>query len=252
MTLVLLVILDWRIYMTHFLKNHAKLFYIIFGIFGFFFVVASCFYITPYNNTFVNFNAKVVSGEMVSMKSGNEYLVLFCMPDRTGGAFNFDDMYQALYQFNNQLQTANYMILALGVVALVGLAGMLICSNASRKRYYISNLVSGIVFPAATIITAILALVYDILPIAKLTGDSYTKINWGALGNTLYYDDYAAQYANGDTSSFAINSTPLIIFAVIIVLFIVATGLLIAYNVYRYMLTRKEINTSKKEVEQDA
>ena len=230
--------------MTQFLKKHAKLFYLIFGVFGFLFVVIACFYITPYNNTAVNYNSDILSGKITSVTSGNEYLALFCSHTK---AYVFDSLYQILYSFNKQVQAANNMILTLGVVSLVMLAVMMACANLSRKKYYISNLVSGVVCPAITIITAIVTLVFNFLPLGKL-GENYDALNWGALANTITYEKAEELYRAGDTSSFAINSTPLIIYGVIIIIFIVISALLIAYNVYRYLLTKHELAEAAEKV----
>ncbi|MCM1130494.1 MAG: hypothetical protein NC310_02555 [Roseburia sp.] len=228
--------------MAQFLKKHAKLFYLIFGVFGFFFIVAACFFVTPYNDTAVNYNQEVLDGLVTSIKTQNENLVLFC--NRTN--ISFDSLYQTLYNFNNELQLANNMFMMVGVVALVMLVIMAICSNLSRKKYYISNLVSGVACPAVSIIMSIVALVFVFLPIGTLS-KNYDMINWGALGNQVAFESAVTQYMASprDTSAFKINSTPLIIFGVILIVFIVVCGLLIAYNVYRYLATQKELAQGK-------
>lgn len=225
--------------MAQFLKKHAKLFYLIFGIFGFFFVVAACFYITPYSDIAVNYNKDVLDGTVTSIMTKNENLALFCIESEY---MSFNSMYQILFGFNQELQTANNMYMMVGVVSLIMLAIMAICSNVGRKKYYISNLVSGVACPAVSIIMAIVALVFNFLPLGTLS-KNYDAINWGALGNQVTYMTAVEQLKSNpvDKSSFAINSTPLIIFGVILILFIVASGLLIAYNVYRYLSTRHEL-----------
>lgn len=224
--------------MAQFLKKHAKLFYLIFGLFGFFFVVAACFYITPYSDIAVNYNREVLDGNVTSIMTKNENLALFCID--TGIVFN--DMYQILFQFNQKLQTANNMYMMVGVVSLVMLAVMAICSNLSRKKYYISNLVSGVACPAVSIVVAIIALVFNFIPLGSLS-KNFDLINWGALGSQVNYEKYVEQYKSSpqDTSSFSINSTPLILFGVVLIIFIVIAGLLIAYNVYRYLATKREL-----------
>ncbi len=233
--------------MTQFLKNHAKIIYIIFGIFSFFFIVAACFYITQYNNTAVVYDMDVLTGDKQAYSAGNPDLNTFCIETNLG----FVDVYQALFQFNRQLQKGNNMYLALGVVSLVMLACMLICSNHSRKKFYISNLISGVVCPSVSIIVAIVALVLNFAPLSKLS-QNYDLINWGALGNTSDRKKAVEWYLAGDTSHFSIDSTSLVVFGIFIILFIVVCGLLIAYNVYRYLLTQKELNNVEKVVEENA
>lgn len=234
--------------MAQFLKKHAKLFYLIFGVFGFFFIVASCFYITPYNDTALNYNQEFLDGVVTSVRTGNENLVLFCQKTD----YKFNDMYNVLYNFNQELQLANNLYLMVGVVSLVMLVIMAICSNLSRKKYYISNLVSGVVCPGVSIILVIVALVFNFLPMGTLS-KNYDMINWGALGNQVSWEKAANQYAATprDTSSFTINSVPLIIFGIFLILFIIVCGLLIAYNVYRYLATKREL-AQERVVEENA
>lgn len=235
--------------MAQFLKKHAKLFYLIFGVFGFFFIVAACFYITPYNNTALSYNQEFLDGVVTSVRTGNENLVLFCQKTSIS---KFDEMFNVLYNFNQELQTANNMYIMVGVVSLIMLVIMAICSNLSRKKYYLSNLVSGVACPSVSIILAIVALVFNFLPMGTLS-KNYDMINWGALGNQVSWEKAATQYAATprDTSSFAINSVPLIIFGVILIIFIVVCGLLIAYNVYRYLATKREL-AQERVVEENA
>lgn len=235
--------------MAQFLKKHAKLFYLIFGLFGFFFVVAACFYITPYSDIAVNYNQEVLNGNVTSIMTRNENLALFCIDS---GIMSFDSMYQVLYKFNQELQTANNMYMMVGVVSLIMLVIMAICSNLTRKKYYISNLVTGVACPAVSIIMAIIGLVFNFLPLGSLS-KNYDTINWGALGNQVSYEKAVEQYLSTprDTSSFKINSTPLIIFGIILIVFIAVSGLLIAYNVYRYLSTKREL-AQERMVEENA
>ncbi|MBD5390462.1 hypothetical protein HDR67_00400 [bacterium] len=237
--------------MAQFLKKHAKLFYLIFGVFAFFFIVAACFYITPYNETAVVYNQEFLDGLVTSVKTGNNSLNLFVQATEI---CTYDTMFNTLYNFNQELQTANNMYMMVGVISLVMLVVMAICSNLTRKKYYLSNLVSGIACPGVSIIMAIVALVFNFIPVGTLSkSESYNLINWGALGNQVSWEKAATSYAENpaDTSSFAINSVPLIIFGVLLIVFIVVCGLLIAYNVFRYLATKREL-AQEKVVEENA
>ena len=243
--------------MTQFLKNHAKLISILVAAFSFLFVILACFYIMPYNDTALNFDLEIKKGLKESMTTGNEYLAAFFLGTEAGPkgpiTARFSDLYQTLYQFNVSLQTANNLVLYTGVVGLVMLCVMFFCANASRKKYYRSNLISGIVCPAISIVVAVVALVMNFLPMITLSDSSkYNIINWGALGNRVSYENAIALYNAGDTSQFVINSTPLIIYGVCIILFIVVWALMIVYHVWRYKLTQKELNVTEKVVDENA
>lgn len=235
--------------MTQFLKNNAKILYITLGILGFLVVVFACVFITPYTQAAVNYNSDVLNGIRDYTTIKNENLLMFCSDSRV--AFKFSEIYPILFQFDRKLQAANNMYLYMGVVTLIMLAIMLICSNMSRKKYYISNLVSGIVCPAVVIIMGIVSIVTSIAPLTYLS-EHFDTINWGALGNVTNYAHAADLYANGDKSEFIISNTAIVLFCVLIAVVIVVAALLIAYTVYRYKLTQKEINNTEKVVEQSA
>ncbi len=227
--------------MTQFLKKNAKLFYILFAVFSFVFIIIACLFMTNYNRIAVEYTQEfLISGKPTILTGLNT----FCK--KTG--FDYAELYGLMFDVNANLQAANNMVLYLGVVSLIMVAVMFICANATRKKYYISNLVSGIACPSVCIIMGIVAIAF----MAVCVGDinvNYDTLNWASLANSDNYNEAATMYLNNpnDTSAFYVNSTPLIIYIVIVVLFIVASGALIAYNVFRYLDTKKELNLSSVE-----
>lgn len=232
--------------MTQFLKKNAKIIYLAFGVFCFLFILIACVYITPYNGTAVVYNEQYLNGVITGLDGPNSELVAFC---RAVG-YDFDDTFYYMFSFNQSLQTANNMMLTLGVVSLIMFAIMMICANASRKKYYISNIVSGVACPIVCILVAIVTVVCNLLPSAYLLDpELYEIINWAALGNDITYLTTIEWYKAGDVSHFTCTMTPLIIYTVILVLFIIACGSLIAYNVFRYKETKRELSQSEKVVD---
>lgn len=225
--------------MTQFLKKNAKLFYILFAVFSFVFILIACFFMTNYNRIAIEYTQDFLITGKPTILTG---LNTFCK--KTG--FAYADLYGLMFDVNANLQLANNVVLYLGVVSLVMVAIMFICANATRKKYYISNLVSGIVCPSVCIIMGIVAIAFMAICVGDINAN-YETLNWASLGNSDNYNEAANMFLNGDTSAFYVNSTPLLIFIVIVVLFIVASGALIAYNVFRYLDTKKELTLKSVE-----
>lgn len=227
--------------MTQFLKKNAKLIYLIFGVFSFLFIILACLYMTPYNRIAIDYNPDFeTTGEVKKL------LGLFTFSAGTKTDYGY--LYALMYDTNKSLQLGNNLVLYLGVVSLVMLAVMLICANASRKKYYISNLVSGVVCPSVSIIMSIIAIVTSVIALGQINSD-LEMINWGALSNADLYTQAVEWFNAGDTSHFIISTTPLIIYIVIMILFALASAALIAYNVFRYLDTQKQLRASKDEEE---
>lgn len=240
--------------MSQFLKKNAKLFYILFLVFCGLFLILACVYITPYNTIAVKFNQKFLNGQVDAVYTGNNYLENFCKNAEINKVFVssegvvlgsseklFTYMFNLMYDFDQCMQRTNDLILRVGVISAVMVAIMMICSNHSRRKYYISNLVSGIVCPSVCIVTAAIALISNINCIGVLNAN-YEALNWGSLANQqAIYKSAQTWYINGDLSHFQLNSTWFIVVSVFIVLFILSAGALLAYNVWRYKETKKQL-----------
>ena len=62
------------------------------------------------------------------------------------------------YQIWDDIQAANNMIFYVAIWAFVFIAIAFICGNFSRRRFYISNLVSGLLYSVVTIILSIVSM----------------------------------------------------------------------------------------------
>ena len=268
--------------MSQFLKKRAKLIYILMFAISLFIFVSSTVYITAYNDTAVDYTIEVKENPNATSMEGNAFLLSFIQAldkiEKQGheeaaftfnyGSYvpghtytenyvkkydNFNIAYRSMYDFNQKLQKTNNSLFYLGLFSLAMVAIMCICANASRKKYYISNLVSGVVCPAATIGFTIVTLIHNFNAMAFLN-KHWELLNWGALGNQnipkesfelfgVAYDTTPAikWFVEGDTSHFCLSNTSLIIYTVFLVAFVICNGLLIAYNVYRYLDTKKEL-----------
>lgn len=225
--------------MTQFLKKNAKLIYIIFGVMCALLIVIACVFMTPYNGTAVAYNKDYLQGIEAGLMSTNPGLVAFTI----AAGYNFSDVFYYMFVFNRGLQTVNDMILYSGLVSLIMFAAMMICANASRKKYYISNLVSGIACPIVCIIMSIITIVLAFSAITPLFDpEMYELLNWCAIGNTNEAFTAAIEtWRNQDTSGFTVTITPVILLSVYFVIFIIANVGLILYTVFRFKETKKEL-----------
>lgn len=242
--------------MSQFLKKNAKLFYILFAVFSGLLIILACAYMTPYTTITVKFNQKFLDGLIPAVTADNPNLNTFCKRAYTyfvtdaGQTFSsgtelFQYLYNLMYSVDQQIQRANDLVLYLGIVSLVMVAIMMICANHSRKKFYISNLVSGVVCPAVSIVFGIITLIANFGCIAPLNAN-FNSLNWGSLANQqLTYTDAQEWIKVGDTSHFDLSSVWFVVYGIIIILFIVSCGALLAYNVYRYLDTKKQLAAEK-------
>lgn len=259
--------------MSQILKKRAKLIYIIMFALSLLVFVSSTVYITAYNDTALNYKKNVLTDPKAVTATGNDNLYLFIeyLSDFEAegveeAEFNYEykdftdnygKVFRSMFDFNQNLQLTNNSIFYLGLFSMAMVAVMCICANASRKKYYISNLVSGVACPAATIVFSGVTLAFNIIAMVSLNAN-WELINWGALGNqnhtNIIYTDPNGIYTSpeaitpvvkwfieGDTSHFCLSNNTLIIYSIILVVFMICNGLLIAYNVFRYLDTKKEL-----------
>ena len=257
--------------MSQFLKKKAKLIYLIMFACSLFIFVSSTVYITEYNDTALNYKENVLQDPTATTATNNDFLFAFIndlkfFESETDVAqFNFEygnfkrnegfkKVYRAMFDFNQDLQLVNNSIFYLGLFSMSMVAIMCICANASRKKYYISNLVSGVACPGATIVFAGVTLAFNFIAMGSLAAN-WELINWGALANknlpkvtytvgeaTKEVSPVVQWFIEGDTSHFELTYNTLIIYSVFLVVFIALNALLIAYNVFRYKDTKRELS----------
>ena len=259
--------------MSQFLKKKAKLIYLIMFAFSLFIFVSSTVYITEYNDTALNYKENVLEDPSATTATNNDFLYAFITDLKffedegiDAAEFNFEygnfkkndsgfkKVFRAMFDFNQDLQKANNSIFYLGLFSMAMIAVMCICANASRKKYYISNLVSGIVCPGLTIGFSLTTLLFNVLAMVSLS-QSWELINWGALANknlpkvTYSVGEVSKEvspvvqwYIEKDTSHFELSYNTLIIYSIFLGVFIISNALLIVYNVWRYKETRRELS----------
>ena len=178
--------------------------------------------------------------------------------EETGTGYNKSygfkyDVLDNLRKFRDKLDDYNDLILAYGIVSLICFAILLVLSNHSRKIYYKSNLIFGIIVPAVNIAFAIILIISAFSLMNNLSNSENVAIynvvstlnnSSVAAKNVRVTDTDAAnlQSLQNIASHFNINSAT-------IIGYIVFFGLTAAYNVFlivfaflKYKDTEKERN----------
>ncbi|MDE6014000.1 MAG: hypothetical protein K2O05_02930 [Anaeroplasmataceae bacterium] len=235
--------------MTQFFRKNAKLLYILFAIFAFAFIIIACIFMTPFYDVAVDYTVEYVFGGKPEATS-NSLLQSFFILLAARHGFNYETLfksvYEKMYSATQALQAANRMYVVLSVTSLIMIAIMLICANASRKKFYISNLVSGVACPTVIIVLAIVTMVYTGQAMGHITADTDHWLGLGAMANAGSYKEALELYGDGRASEAAISPNSLIVYMIILGLFIVASIALIAYNVFRYLDTQKQLRAEAK------
>ena len=143
--------------MKSFLTKNAKLIYFIYGVLLAAVLISALFFMTQYRYIRVNYDLKwgeVLFSETSSMNKTNQtYLYDFFYNNNVGGyTGDFNKYARIVFDFKNSLDAFNDLIVTFSIIGLICFAGLLICANHSRKVYYKSNLILGIVFPLVVIV----------------------------------------------------------------------------------------------------
>lgn len=138
-----------------------------------------------------------------------------------------------------QLNSVNDLILYLGLISLVLFAVMLIFGNSSRRIYYKSNLIVGIVCPLIAIVFAIVVVVKNSMLISVINGEDSEIYNM-----VDYITEMRTRSVSLKTaiSSGNINSLTIILVDVFLVVFICYSVFIIVYSYLRYKNCKEERN----------
>lgn len=234
--------------MFKFLTKHSKVFYIIFGALIGATIIAGCFYMTNYANVHL-FYGLGEHGEKIAvydsahpMGYSNNFLYMFFAEGKaTGYQTDFGAHYaQTVLSFQDGMNSFNSLIIILEVVSLVCFALLLVLANHSRRIFYVSNLVGGVVLPLVIIVLNVVLLItnlglmgtfnnnYELFNIVSVLQDPKIQAD-------VYQHDLA--YAKG---FFSCNSITFILFTVLFVIVIVYSALILLHTIIKYKATAEE------------
>lgn len=149
-----------------------------------------------------------------------------------------DNLYY--YDFWMNLQSANNSIFYLSIIGLVSIAVACIAGNFSRRKYYISNLVCGLIYPITTIIGSIIAFVKLVV----------LKAEFGTCTDDfqVYYDAQIAKQEKYDLSTDGItkiSGDSIAFYYVILVIAIVCACAFAYITIHKFLKTYPNFNKDK-------
>lgn len=231
--------------MQKFLTNKSKIFFLAFAIIAGALLISAIFYATQYANIHVYFTA-TNDGNVISMGALNEigleqtYLYNF-FEKTTDKTFSNDfTLYQdTVYKFQRTLSSTNDFIVTAGLVSLICAAGLFVLSNHSRKIYYKSNLIGGILLPLVVVVMNIILIVKHTNLISMFNeGDNYELFNRVSLLQTTGQTQITASQMYDNIcwlqERYTCDNTTFIIYIVISIFVIVYALFMIFLSVYRY------------------
>ncbi len=130
------------------------------------------------------------------------------------------------YNFIDVLNKTNTYLFVSHVVIIVLFAAMCILGNKYRKKYYISNLVGGIVAPLTAIVLSVIGIIKNSNVIS-------------AFGDTEEYLLALKAFNNVDIS---VSTTYQTVMMIILVVEIVIYALVLCYTIVKFLLGSKEDN----------
>lgn len=169
--------------------------------------------------------------------SGTQAAFMAAFPD----AANFATVYAPIiYNFQVEMSAFNDLIITFALVGICCFALLLVFANHSRRIYYKSNLVAGIILPLVVV-------VFGIVMIAKNVGlmntfndnqelfNAVSVLQNPNLSATAYQKDYTNLQ-----SLYSCNSTTFIVFTALFAVIIIYSLFLAVYAFLKYNATAEE------------
>ncbi len=217
---------------------------------------------TQYSNIYVNVATSIeeATGDTQNASIGTDQAPLFNIFERTtasgfvdnnGTEFKHDfNQYKVqVYEFQQNLNTVNDLILWYGIVALIGVAFLYIFSNNNRNVYYKSNILVSGLFTLGMVVFGVIVLIKNIAVMSDFSANSNLYNIVSVMQNTSYANA-AYQYAVPDSASatasvqylfdnFDCNVVTFIVYDVILIA-------VLAYSVFLFILSVTKYNATRE------
>ncbi|RIA77801.1 hypothetical protein EI71_00777 [Anaeroplasma bactoclasticum] len=133
------------------LLKHMKLIHLIFLILGGAVVLSALPFKTQYNTIYVNVDSNGIENASREMTNAinQDQTLLYDYYELIGD--NFDNHKEVVYNFQQNLNTVNNVILAFGMVIIVAALVLFLFQNHKRKIYYGTNVVMSVLATLATV-----------------------------------------------------------------------------------------------------
>ena len=234
-----------------FLTKHAKFIYILFGVLIGAMIIASCFYATEYAHIHVFYsleNGKQVvtstdENSVVSL-SNNFLFKFFEDGNATGYGSAFTEEYsQWVLNFQNELNKFNSAFVAWEFVALVCFAFLFVLSNHSRRIYYKSNLIGGILIPLVVVIINIVLMLQNLAVMGIFNSHSEFYNIVSVLQDPTKNVDASKQTSlDAIRHLFSCDTSTFILFTVFFIVIIAYAVFCAIFAILKYKATAEERN----------
>ena len=236
--------------MTKYNKN-AKLIYMLLGVLILATLATTIVYMTQYKNLFL-FKSIIGFSENTNNINNNTDWRDFITSDNSviveirnmlgySGVATKDVFVQTannIYTTYIALNTVNQLLLYFTIVSAVMFASLFIASNHSRRIYYASNYVIGIVAPAVVAVFALVVAVFNTLLIPVISNNHLllNAMDYVCSNNSASYIKDINLILNHNV----VNSTTLILVDVLLAAIIGYCAYLITYAIKRYNICAAE------------
>lgn len=254
--------------MLNFLKNKAKFIFIIYLIVLFCTLLFGTFYSTQYSN--IHF-AYSFTGDTVEINSSSRFSELGksnsdvwnyfsnatdkieeldSLYGRTNRESNFENSGKKfdIYNFQISLSSFNSKIILFTFISIICVAILFVFGNHSRKVYYKSNLIIGILIPCVIIAFSIVLFVGNSNVMSLFSANELLFRVVGVFMDSNTGTQVARQYRTDHqallNASSSINNTSFIILDVLLIVVVLYSILVIVYTIFRY----KESTNKRNEI----
>lgn len=163
------------------------------------------------------------------------------------------EYFKRVDDFKNSLDSFNNLILVYGIVSLLVFVALLILSNHSRRIYYNSNLIGGIILPVVNIVFSIVLIINSLSlmsslndPVNNALFNVVSAIQNPKIGSANVYvagsEETNLMQINNIINAFDINSTTVIMYMIFFALTAAFNVFLIVVAFMKYKATTKERN----------
>lgn len=242
--------------MKGFLEKHSKLIYTIYAILMGVVLIAALFFMTQYRYIRVNYES---SWKGITMSSNSQlngaqqtalwrffnnksYTEYFGLASGDFASIGTDIGYgYTVFYFRQALDNFNTLLVWFAVFGFVCVAGLFIAANHSRRIYYKSNLIAGIIFPVAVIVFAIILVVNEFSLMSQLN-ENYNLFNLVSILQNPVNEQLSRP--NRDVAviagMFNCNNLTFILFLILLAIVVIYSIFLIVYAIKRYNGCAKE------------
>lgn len=223
---------------------------------------------TQYSNIYVNVTTTIEEavGDDQNSSLGQDQNFLFELfennkadgfVDNNGNPFknDFNEYKKQVYDFQNDLNDLNNLILIYGIIALIGVAFLYIFSNNKRHVYYVSNIVVSGLFTLFMVVFGIVLIINSISVMGKFSSDSNLYNIVSVMQNSDYnIEAYQAATASSGASldllksHFDCNVMTFVVYDIIFVFVIVYSLFLFILSMVKFKATSERRSELEKVV----